>query len=200
MIVYPRELILKDATPIILRPAEREDLEGLFNFFSRIPKSDLLIYKDDVTKWETVESWFTNPKYNKILQLIALKNDDIIAKGTLHQEGLYWHHAVEIKLVVEPEYRSRGLGSTMFKILLAEGLLRKFEKIIVRFTPDNRNFMRILEHYGFKPEAALRCYIDDEEGKGLKDLIIASYSIEDWEGRFEFYDTVYGKGTTQRNL
>jgi hypothetical protein len=60
--------------------------------------------------------------------------------------------------------------------------------------------LRILEHYGFKPETALRCYIDDEEGKGLKDLIIASYNLGDWEGRFEFYNTVYDKGKTESNL
>jgi len=193
MIVYPKEIVLKDATKITLRPTESNDVEGLSKFFSRIPRSDLLIYKDDVTRWETIESWFLNPKYNKVLQLVALKDKDIVAKGTLHQEGLYWRHAAEIKLIVEPRYRSRGLGSQMFRILLSEGLLHKFEKIIVRFRADNKIFMRILDHVGFKPEAVLRCYINNDETNEHKDLVIASFNLEDWQGRFEFYSHVYGK-------
>jgi RimJ/RimL family protein N-acetyltransferase len=190
MITYPKELILKDATRVIIRPAEREDLEYLFKFFSKIPRSDLLIYRDDVGKWETIESWFTSPQYRKVLQLIALKESEIVAKGTLHHEGLYWRRAAEIKLIVDPDYRGKGLGSQMFKVLLAEGLLHKFEKIIVRFTTDNKSFIRILDQFGFKPEAVLRCYIKSEESREYKDLVVASYNLEDWERRFELYNSI----------
>ena len=117
--MYLRELILKDRTGVILRPFENKDLENLFRFFSRIPRSDILIFKEDVGRSETIESWFTNPMYNKVFQLVALKDDEIIAKGTLHKEGLYWQYAAEIKLIVDPDYRGRGLGSQMFKALLA---------------------------------------------------------------------------------
>jgi RimJ/RimL family protein N-acetyltransferase len=192
MIVYPKEIVLKDSTRITLRPAENDDIEGLFRFFSRIPRSDLLIYKDDVASLETIESWFLSPSYSKVLRLVALRGRDIVAKGTLHQEGLYWQHAAEIKLIVEPGYRSRGLGSQMFRILLSEGLIHGFEKIVVRFTADNRIFIRILEHAGFKPEAVLRCYIQDDETKETKDLVIASFNLQDWQGRFEFYSHLLG--------
>lgn len=191
MVIYPKKLLLKDATKIIVRPAEKEDLEDLFRFFSRIPRSDLLIYKDDVTRWETIESWFMSTRYNKILQLVALKESEIVGKGTLHKEGLYWHNAAELKLVIAPEYRSRGLGLQMFKILLAESLVHSFEKVIVRYTVDNKSFMRILDHFGFKPESVLRCYISDEHAKGGRDLVVASYDLRDWQGRFEFYNHIY---------
>jgi RimJ/RimL family protein N-acetyltransferase len=186
--MYSKELLLKDATRVILRPLENEDLENLSKFFYKIPRSDLLIYKDDVRKWDTIESWFTSSIYNKVFQLIALRDSEIIAKGTLHKEGLYWQHAAEIKLIVDPDYRGRGLGSQMFKALLAEGLRHSFEKIIVRFTPDNKSFTRMLDHFRFKPEAVLNCYVECEETGEHKDLVIASYNLEDWKGRFEFYN------------
>jgi RimJ/RimL family protein N-acetyltransferase len=191
MVIYPKKLILKDATKIIVRPAMREDVEELFKFFSKIPGSDLLIYKDDVTKWETIESWFMNPSYNKILQLVALKGNDVVGKGTLHKEGLYWHNAAEIKLIIAPDYRARGLGLQMFRVLLAESLVHGFEKVIVRYTVDNKSFMRILDHFGFKPEAVLRCYIGDERDEKRRDLMIASYDLKDWHGRFEFYGHIH---------
>ncbi len=192
MIIYPRELILKDKTRIILRPLEEDDIEGLFNFFSKIPMSDLIIFKDDVGKLETVESWFTSSKYNKVFQLIALRGKEIIGKGTLHKEGLYWRSSTEIKLIVEPEHRGKGLGLQMFKMLLAEGLNHNFEKVVVRFTNDNKSFIRILDHFGFKPEAVLTCYIKDEQTEIKKDLVIASYNLKDWARRFEFYNIIYG--------
>ena len=189
--MYSKELLLKDATRVILRPFENEDLENLFKFFSKIPRTDLLIYKDDVRKWDAIESWFTSSIYNKVFQLIALRESEIIAKGTLHKEGLYWQHAAEIKLIVAPDYRGRGLGSQMFKILLAEGLRHSFAKIIVRFTPDNKSVTRMLDHFRFKPEAVLNCYVECEETGEHKDLVIASYNLEDWKGRFEFYNFIY---------
>jgi len=193
MIVYPKEITLKDKKRIVLRPLEERDIERLIAFFSKIPSSDLIIYKDDVSRWETVESWFISPKYTKVFQLVALKDEEIVAKGTLHQEGLYWKNTAEIKLIVHPEYRGKGLGSQMFKVLLTEGLNHRFEKIVVRFTSDNTSFIRILDRFGFKPEAVLRCYVKDEESGQYKDLVVATYSFEDWIKRFELYRFLYGK-------
>ncbi len=191
--MYSKELLLKNATRVRLRSLENEDMGNLFKFFSKIPRTDLLIYKDDVRKWETIESWFTSSLYEKVCQIIALKDGEIIANGTLHKGGLYWQHAAEIKLIVDPDYRGRGLGSQMFKTLLVEALKRSFEKIIVRFTPDNKSFTRILDHFGFKPEAVLNCYVRCEETGEHKGLVIACYNLADWKGRFEFYSLVYGE-------
>ena len=154
---------------------------------------DLLVYKDDVTKWENVEGWFAASNYGKAFQLIVLSKDKIVAKGSLHSEGLYWSHAAELKLIVDPNYRRKGLGSQLFNILLYEGLKRHFEKIIVRYISDNISFTKILNRYGFKPETVLSCYVKDELSSITKDLVIASYDIKNWERRFEFYSSIYGR-------
>ena len=188
---YPKELNLMDKTKVITRPIEPVDIEALFKFFSRIPKSDLLIYKDGVTKWENVENWFASSNYREAFQLVALTKDKVVAKGSLHSEGLFWSHAAELKLIVDPDYRGKGLGSQLFNILLYEGLKHHFQKIIVRYIPDNISFTKILNHYGFKPETVLSCYVKDELSGITKDLIIASFSLENWERRFEFYSFIY---------
>ena len=188
---YPKELILKDKTRVITRPIIKNDLEVLVKFFSTIPRTDLLIYKDDVTKWEGIQDWFISSNYKKVMELVAVKDDEIIAKGTLHTEGLYWPHAAEVKLIVHPRYRGIGLGSQLFNLLLYEGLRHHFQKIIVRYVPDNVSFTSILNHYGFNPETILNCYVVDETTKEQKDLIIASYDLQNWERRFEFYSFIY---------
>ena len=188
---YPKRITLRDKTVVIIRPPDIEDRERLFQFFSSIPKSDLLIYKDDVSKLETIESWFTSDNYRKIFQLVTLKGDEIIAKGTLHSEGLYWQKAAEIKLIVSPDHRGNGIGSNMFDILLFEVFEHRLQKVIVRFTSDNKSFIRIIDHYGFKPETVLRYYLVDKETSEKRDLLIASYNLEDWTRRFEFYSSLF---------
>jgi len=188
---YPKRITLRDKTVVIIRPPDIEDIERLFQFFSSIPKSDLLIYKDDVSKLETIESWFTSDNYRKIFQLVTLKGDEIIAKGTLHSKGLYWQNAAEIKLIVSPDHRGNGIGSNMFDILLFEVFEHRLQKVIVRFTSDNKSFIRIIDHYGFKPETVLRYYLVDEETNEKRDLLIASYNLEDWTRRFEFYSSLF---------
>ncbi len=190
---YPKELELIDKTRVTIRPVEPVDVEGLYKFFSKITRLDLLVYKDDVTKWENVEDWFAASNYGKTFQLVALSKDKIVAKGSLHSEGLYWSHAAELKLIVDPNYRRKGLGSQLFNILLYEGLKRHFEKIIVRYISDNVSFTKILNRYGFKPETVLSCYVKDELSSITKDLVIASYDLENWERRFEFYSSIYGR-------
>ncbi len=190
---YPKEIVLKDKTKVIIRPISEQDLKVIHRFFSDIPRTDLLIYKDDVSKLESLEDWFTSPNYKKVLELVSLSDKEIIARATLHTEGLYWPHAAEIKLIVHPGFRGRGLGSQMFNLLLYEGLKHHFQKIIVRYIPDNLSFTKILSHYGFNPETVLNCYLFDEISKEQKDLVIASYDLQNWERRFEFYTSIYGK-------
>lgn len=187
---YPIRIILRDDTEVLIRPPEHADAGGLSEFFSNIPNSDLLIYKDDLPDLENKANWFISELYRKVLRLVALRGNEIIATGTLHKEGLYWLNAAEIMVVVDPRNRGKGLGSKMFNHLLFEVFQMRMRKVIVRFTPDNISFMRIIEHYGFKPETVLRCYLIDENTNEKKDLIIASFNLEEWTNRFEFYNII----------
>ncbi|HEX9665183.1 MAG TPA: GNAT family N-acetyltransferase [Thermodesulfobacteriota bacterium] len=192
MEMYPKRIILRDDTEVVIRPPENTDGEGLFEFFSNIPNSDLLIYKDDLSELENKENWFMSDIYGKVFKLVTLRGNEIIATGTLHKEGLFWLNAAEIKLVVDPRNRGKGIGSKLFNHLLFEVFQMRMRKVIVRFTPDNISFIRIIGHYGFKPETVLRCYIIDENTNEKKDLIIASFNLEEWANRFEFYNIILG--------
>ncbi len=191
MTEYPRELYLEDNTMVIVRPIDKDDVGALYKFFSNVPNDELLIYKDDVTSMESMETWFADNNYDTSCRLVGLINDRIVANGTLGPQGLFWSHAAELKLIVAPRYRGRGLGSQFFNILLYEGLRNRFQKIIVRYLSDNSSIPKILNNFGFNAETVLSYYVKDESSDTQKDLIVASFSLEDWDRRFEFYSSLY---------
>jgi RimJ/RimL family protein N-acetyltransferase len=187
MIHYPIRTITKGKLNLLVRPRCRDDSELIDSFFFSIPEEDLLIFKEDVTKNEPVKSWFISDTYKKDFQLVALNKNEIISKGTIHKEGVYWQNAAELKLIVKPQYRGQGIGSIMFNALLSEIFNMKINKVIVRFSSDNNSFIKILNNYGFKAETTLKSYIKIPDKNINKDMIIASYNLNDWVRRFEFY-------------
>lgn len=188
MIHYPIKTVTKHKLRLVLRPRYREDSELIENFFQTIPQEDLLIFKDDVSVNEPAKNWFVSDTYKKDFQLVAFNKQELISKGTIHKEGVYWQNAAELKLIVKPEYRGQGIGTIMFNALLAEIFNLNINKVIVRFSTDNRSFIKILNNYGFKAETILKSYINIPDKRIKKDLIIASYNLNDWVRRFEFYN------------
>lgn len=188
MIHYPVKTITKKKLNLILRPRCDEDYDLIDNFFLSIPEEDLLIFKEDVSNNEPAKSWFISDNYKKDFQLLAINKRELISKGTIHREGVYWQNAAELKLIVKPEYRGQGIGSIMFNALFSEIFNMNINKVIVRFSTDNYSFIKILNNYGFKAETVLKSYIHIPDKNIDKDLIIASYNLEDWIRRFEFYN------------
>ena len=187
MTTYPIILNLNSNTRVSFRPVEDKDFNHLNILIGEIPRNELIIYKDDVVLGEKIEEWFLSKKYLKNVHIIAFIDNMVVAEGTMHSEGLYWKNAAEIKLMVHPKYRNLGIGRKMFSILLQEGFKKKIQKIVVRYTPENKGFQKILEQFEFKPEAVLHYYIEDEEMKKRKDLIVASFDLASWSKRFEYY-------------
>jgi len=188
---YPVTLNLYNNIQVFFRPVEEKDFNHLSILIHDIPRSELIIYKDDVVTGEKIEEWFLSQKYQKNVHILAVAGKRVVAEGTMHSEGLYWNNAAEIKLIVHPEFRNMGIGRKMFSILLQEGFRNKIQKIVVRYTPENKGFQKILEQFEFKPEAVLHYYIQDEETKKRKDLVVASFDLGSWSKRFEYYRNLF---------
>lgn len=191
MSAYPIEIMLNDETQILLRPEREEDLQDLIRFFSGVPPSDLLMFTNDSKEPGTVENWFKDSGCRNFPRIIALHNGEIVAEGKIYQNGLRLRRVGELKLIVNPAYRGKGLGSQMFKILLIEGLKHEIRILTIRFNPDDKSFLKILTRYGLKLETVLRSTISKEEYGNDKELVIASCNLEDWEGRFTFYNLIH---------
>ena len=183
---YPILISLSDKTEVEVKEYDDKDNYGVISFLNEIPQADFLIYKQDVCEQENPGVWFIDKNKEKLFEIISVFDKKVIGIGTLHKEGIYWQNSAELKILIDPKHRGKGLGSVMFNLLLQQGLSIKIQKIIVRYLASNQNFIRILRHYNFQPETLLNQYIMDDE-KHYKDLIIASFNLDEWNRRFEYY-------------
>lgn len=183
---YPVNIVLSDKSEVRIKEIDDIDYDVIAYFLDKIPRSDLLLYKDDLDNRLKPLSWFLDKDRKKLFEIISVHENEVVAIGTLHREGLYWQDSAEVKLLVDPDKRGKGLGSVMFNLLLVQGLKLKIKKIIVRYMADNENFIKMLAKYDFQPETFLSRYVLDED-KRFKDLIIASLNLDEWNRRFQYY-------------
>lgn len=115
---YPHEVQLRDGARLELRPMERGDVEPLLAFFRAIPEAERFYLKDDVASEVVVRSFADGLNYDRALPLLAFAGDRVVADALLiRHRGGYERHKAEIRVVVHPELRNRGVGVLLMREL-----------------------------------------------------------------------------------
>lgn len=184
---YPKEVVLKDKeTMVVLRPMVADDKDKLLTFFRKLPEIDRLYLRSDVTKEEVVDKWVKNLNYEKVLPILALVGKEVVADATLHRSEYSWtKHVGEIRIVVAPTMRKKGLGAILAKELFHQAMLSGVEKIIVEMAEEDEPAKKVFEKMGFKKEAILKNHIIDVKGK-KHNLLIMSNNVEDLLEKLEY--------------
>ncbi len=169
---YPKDIALKDGTPVTLRPLEANDVHLLLAFFQRIPADDRWYLHHDVTDATVIRAWTAEINYDRVIAIVALCNGQIIGDATLHRHR---HgssaHVGEIRLVIDPAMRAQRLGTwmTLDLIQLATGL--GLEKLVAAIASSETAAIRALRHFDFVREAVIPELHKDSAGNPY-DLVI----------------------------
>ena len=116
---YPRTVMLRDGTQVILRPLEAGDKVQLLDFFKRVPEEERYYLKENVTAPEVIHAWTMDIDFGRTVPIVALAGDRIIADATLHRSrSMARRHVGELRVVVDPDYREVGLGRRLIRELL----------------------------------------------------------------------------------
>jgi GNAT superfamily N-acetyltransferase len=179
---YPTEIVLEDGTKVTIRPLEREDKVPLIQFFQRIPEDDRFYLKENVTAPEVIHQWTEHMDLERAIPLIAVIGGKIVADATLHRSRApARRHVGELRIVVDPDYRGRGLGARLIQELIdlgmALGLHRLFFELVDR---RERAAIHAVVHAGFQEVAVLRDRVKDIYGS-LQDLVILELPLDDKE-------------------
>jgi L-amino acid N-acyltransferase YncA len=181
---YPKEIMSKDGTPILLRPLAIEDEQHLSEFFARIPEDERWFLRDNVADPAVMHVWIKNVDYDRILPLVAVRQEDdtIIANVRLHRRpSECLHHIAHLRIMVDPAYRHQRLGTWMLLDTIRLAMSVGIEKLVAEFIAGVEDAAMTAAHkLDFFEEAVLKDYVKDSQGR-YRDLVIMVKTLHrDW--------------------
>lgn len=175
---YPKAVKLNNGEEVTLRLMTPADETSLLVFYQSMPESDRLFLKEDVTDPEVIHRWAKHLDYNRVVPVLAIKEDKIIADSTLLMQTHGWsRHVAEIRLAVSHDYRRKGLGFILIKELFSLAMALSMEKVIGEVMETQTYIIKMLKTLGFKQETVLKDHVRDLHGK-KHDLIIMTNDIK----------------------
>ncbi|UCE66780.1 MAG: GNAT family N-acetyltransferase [Candidatus Zixiibacteriota bacterium] len=156
---------LKDGTEVVIRDLTIDDLDKSIAFFQALPKEDRIYLRVDVTKPENVERRIQMMKFGKVIRLVAVIDDQIVADGALELETEEWEeHIAELRLIVSHQYQRKGLGMIMARELFSIAASKNVEEIVVKFMEPQVAAWKVVEKLGFHKDSILHDYAKDIDG------------------------------------
>jgi ribosomal protein S18 acetylase RimI-like enzyme len=177
LIDYPQLWELQDGTEVTVRPMVKEDRDKLVEFFRRIPDQELRVLKDDVTGGTVIDQWVQSLDYDRVLPLVVEVGGRIIADATLHRRRQGWRrHLGGVRVVVDPEFRHRGLGSRLLAELAEVATREGLTRLYVELPADDTRAIDLFLARGFKEVARFADYILDRNGR-YHDLVVLNLNL-----------------------
>ena len=138
----------------MLDPSRRKTRTRFSHSSAKLPESDRLFLKDNVTDRAVVERWATELNYEKVFPILAWKGNEVVGDATLHKNLSGWmKHVGTIRMVTAPGFQRKGLGSVLANGIF-DALKSGLEKIVAEMMETG------LEHQQAVQEklAQLACY------------------------------------------
>jgi RimJ/RimL family protein N-acetyltransferase len=178
---YPRELTLRDGGRVTMRPLEDGDQQALLDFFLTVPEEERFFLKEDVTSPEVIANWVRHRDYARALPLIALDGERVVADAVLiRRRGNSRSHIGEIRVVVAPQYRERGLGTTLIRELCDIADDAGLEKVTFELVADReQEAIRAAEWLGFLRVATIEGGAVDPLGHH-HDVVLMAMPLGRW--------------------
>jgi ribosomal protein S18 acetylase RimI-like enzyme len=155
------------------RPIEPGDEPALQRFFARIPESDRTFLKEDVEDPTVVVDW-SRPEAARV---IAVDGGEVVGSVAVVPLHGWSSHVGEVRLVVDPEQRGRGIGRELARHALKDAVQLGLSKLIVDVISDQTALIGMFRTLGFEPEALLADHVRDRSGE-LRDLMVLANDVE----------------------
>jgi ribosomal protein S18 acetylase RimI-like enzyme len=156
---------------------------ALGRFLARIPDGDRTFFKDDVDDPEVIAAWLRG---RRAACALALEGDQVVGFVGVSPLTGWSSHVGEVRVVVDPEHRGRGIGRALARHAVREALSLGLTKTVVEVVADQEAAIGMFRALGFEPEALLADHVRDQQGY-LRDLLILAHSVD---AAFAAFDSV----------
>ena len=175
---FPQQIKLESGLALELRPAEKEDKAAIVDFAKGLNEDDVLFLRVDITKPAVVSNWLKNVSKGEAVSLLAVIDERVVGYATVDRNPAKWTRRVgEIRVNISPQMRSQGLGRHLTAKIFDVARHMGLSKLVAHMTPDQTGAQAAFARLGFRPEALLADYIEDQSGR-VHDLAILSYDID----------------------
>jgi GNAT superfamily N-acetyltransferase len=179
---YPKTVTLKDGSHIAIRPLNPTDEKEFHQFFCEVPETERLLFKHRVTDLAVIQEWCRRIDHGKILPLLALSGNKIIADASLHQSlGGWKRHIGRVSVVVHPAYRGKGLAKTLLSDLLQIAREMGLEKLEAEFMGEQEAARKVFATLGFNELLRLEDYLKDMQALPHDYVLMGRHIITDEE-------------------
>ena len=175
---YPRSASLRDGHKVSLRLMQADDADAILDFARTLPADDLLFLRRDITQESAIEEWMREIEQGSTFTVLGFDGDQLLGEGDLHYNAADWtRHLGEIRLLLSPAARGRGLGRVLAEEIYAIAQQLQLELLTARMVLDQAAAQSVFRRLGFQREAVLWDYVIDADGK-THDLLIATRRLQ----------------------
>jgi len=179
---YPKAVKLKNGSSVMVRPLEANDEKRFHEFFVAVPENERILFKHRVTDPNVIHDWCQRIDYGKILPLLALDGDKVVADASLHQTlGGWKRHIGRLSVVVHPNYRGRGLAGMLVNELVEIAGNVGLEKLEAEFLGEQHAARRVFQEHGFHEMLVLEDYVKDMQAISHDYVLMGRHIITDEE-------------------
>lgn len=184
--IYPRTVSC-DGLGVELEPMSPYDAPALAAFIATLPPHDLLFLSRDITQPKVIAAWMEAIGQGRVRSLVAREGGQVVGCTAIVLHELSWsRHVGELRVLVAPSWRGRGLGRLLIQECFAQALELELEKLVVQMTVDQRAAIAVFEGLGFRAEALLRDHVKDRDGR-KHDLALLSHDVAAVQARMQAY-------------
>jgi GNAT superfamily N-acetyltransferase len=181
---YPKEIVIKDGTPVLLRPVTKEDEKDLNAFFASIPQEEKWFLRDDIADPAIMHDWLQNLDYRLTIPMIAVREADgfIIANLRIHRrQATCLTHVAHLRIMVHPEYRGQRLGTWMLLDAVRLAMSIGIEKLVAEFVVGvEASAIKAAHRLDFFEQAVLKDYVKDRNGVSRDLMIMIKNVHSEW--------------------
>ncbi len=178
---YPKPMALSDGREVVIRTLAAADADALLRFFLGLPEPERYFLKDDVTSPGLIASWAEHHDYARVLPLVAVSGDAIVADAVLirRRHGAY-RDVASVRVAVAPAFRERGLGTALLRELCDIAADAELERVTAEFVAGVQDdAIAAAEHLGFIRAATVHELLRDEHRRP-HDLVILMLPLGKW--------------------
>jgi ribosomal protein S18 acetylase RimI-like enzyme len=157
-----------------IRHIDSGDQDRLARFLERVPKADRTFFKEDVDDPQAGHVWM-QPGPGRT---VAVEDGEVVGWLAVVPKHGWSSHVGEVRLIVDPAHRGRGIGRTLARRAVLEALDLGLEKMVVEVIAVQEPTIAMFRSLGFDPEALLSDHVRDRNGD-LRDLMVLSHSVQE---------------------